>query len=97
MRLFGRFLVVGFASGAIPSLPANQVLLRNRSVIGVDWGAWTMIDPAGQAALLDEALAMVAGGRLRPAEPTAYPFAGVADALGDLLARRVTGKVVLVP
>lgn len=97
LRLFGRFVVIGFASGTIPTLPANQVLLRNRSVIGVDWGAWTMIDPAGQAALLDEALAMVADGRLHPAEPTAYPFDAVADALGDLLGRRVTGKVVLVP
>ncbi len=97
LRLFGRFVVIGFASGAIPTLPANQVLLRNRSVVGVDWGAWTMIDQAAQAALLDEALAMVADGRLHPAEPTAYPFDAVADALGDLLGRRVTGKVVLVP
>jgi len=97
LRLFGRFVVIGFASGAIPKLPANQVLLRNRSVVGVDWGAWTMIDPAGQAALLDEALTMVADGRLHPAEPTAYPFDAVAEALGDLLGRRVTGKVVLVP
>ena len=35
----GRFVVIGFASGTIPALPANQVLLRNRSVVGVDWGA----------------------------------------------------------
>ncbi|MFN8038337.1 MAG: NADPH:quinone oxidoreductase family protein [Acidimicrobiales bacterium] len=97
LRLFGRFVVIGFASGTIPTLPANQVLLRNRSVVGVDWGAWTMIDPAGQAGLLDEALAMVADGRLHPAEPTSYPFEAVAEALGDLLGRRVTGKVVLVP
>ena len=38
----GRYLVIGFASGTIPSLPLNQVLLRNRSVVGVDWGAWAM-------------------------------------------------------
>ena len=36
---FGRYVVIGFASGAIPKLPLNQVLLRNRSVLGVDWGA----------------------------------------------------------
>ena len=35
----GQYLVIGFVGG-IPSLPANQVLLRNRRVIGVDWGAW---------------------------------------------------------
>ncbi len=97
LRLFGRFVVIGFASGTIPSLPANQVLLRNRSVVGVDWGAWTMIDPGGQARLLGDALAMVADGRLHPAEPTAYPFDRVVQALDDLLHRRVTGKVVLVP
>ena len=36
----GQFLVLGFASGAIPRLPANQVLLRNRRVTGVEWGGW---------------------------------------------------------
>jgi len=40
LRDDGQFLVIGFASGAIPKLPANQVLLRNRRVTGVDWGGW---------------------------------------------------------
>ncbi|MEZ5141503.1 MAG: zinc-binding dehydrogenase [Acidimicrobiales bacterium] len=53
--------------------------------------------PRGQARLLGDALAMVADGRLHPAEPTAYPFDRVVQALDDLLHRRVTGKVVLVP
>jgi NADPH2:quinone reductase len=39
----GRYVVIGFAGGSIPSLPLNQVLLRNRTVVGVDWGAWAMI------------------------------------------------------
>ena len=43
----GRFLVIGFAGG-IPKLPANLVLLNNRTLIGVDWGAWTGKDPTGQ-------------------------------------------------
>src|SRR3954453_314916 len=38
----GRSLVIGFAGGDIPRLPINQVLLNNRSLVGVDWGAWTM-------------------------------------------------------
>ena len=38
----GRYLVIGFASGDIPSVPLNQILLRNRSVIGIDWGIWAM-------------------------------------------------------
>src|SRR3546814_18141745 len=38
----GRYLVIGFAGGEIPRLPVNQALLNNRSILGVDWGAWTM-------------------------------------------------------
>ena len=64
------YIVIGFASGPIPKLPANFVLLNNRTVIGVDWGAWTGRDPAGQAALLDELLTAVADGRLHPPTPT---------------------------
>jgi len=97
LRWMGRYVVIGFAAGAIPSLPANQVLLNNRTVVGVDWGAWTGRDPAGNAAVIAEVLAMAAGGRLHPVEPASYPLDRVADALTDLQGRRVTGKVVLVP
>lgn len=93
----GRYLVVGFASGTIPELPANQVLLRNRTVLGVDWGAWAMADPAANSEVLDEVLALVEAGTLAPAEPTSYPLADAATALRDLLERRVTGKVCLAP
>ena len=97
LGLFGRLLVIGFASGTIPRLPANQVLLRNRSVVGVDWGAWAMSHPVEQEALLGELLHLVADGRLHPTEPATYPLDRVADALVDLQQRRVTGKVALVP
>ena len=93
----GRFLVIGFASGTIPRLPLNQVLLRNRSVLGVDWGAWAMAHGPDQTALLDQLLAWVAAGRLHPPAPTTYPLDQVAAALDDLTSRRVVGKVVLVP
>ncbi len=97
MREFGRLLVIGFARGDIPSLPTNQVLLRNRAVLGVDWGAWGMQNASEQGVLLADALAMVASGRLDPPEPTAYAFDRVGDALGDLLDHRLVGKAVLVP
>ena len=45
-RHLGRFCVIGFASGPIPSIPLNQVLLNNRTVVGVDWGGWTFKDPS---------------------------------------------------
>jgi NADPH2:quinone reductase len=93
----GRYLVIGFAAGDIPRLPLNQVLLNSRTVIGVDWGAWTGRDPEGNAALLAELFAMVGAGRLHPVEPVAYSLDNAARALADLQGRRVTGKVVLVP
>ena len=93
----GRLLVIGFASGTIPDLPANQVLLRNRSVLGVDWGAWSLGHALEQRALLDGLLAAVEAGRLRPPAPEVRPLADAVGALRDLVERRVTGKVVLVP
>ncbi|HMG44336.1 MAG TPA: NADPH:quinone oxidoreductase family protein, partial [Acidimicrobiales bacterium] len=97
LRVGGRYLVIGFASGEIPRLPANQVLLNNRTVVGVDWGAWTMQQPEAHDELLADLLAVVAAGRLHPVEPTAYPLDQAAQALTDLAERRVSGKVVLVP
>jgi NADPH2:quinone reductase len=97
LRVGGRYVVIGFASGEIPRLPANQVLLNNRTVVGVDWGAWTMRDPGGHRTLLGELVGLVAEGRLHPVEPTAYPLDQAAAALADLVERRVVGKIVLVP
>ena len=88
-------MVIGFASGEIPSLPANQILLRNRSVLGVDWGAWALAHPQENAALLSEVLALAEAGSLSPVEPTVVPIEDVGTALRDLLERRVVGKVAL--
>ena len=93
----GRYLVIGFASGAIPALPLNQVLLRNRTVLGIDWGMWAMRHPAEQDALLGELLELVARGSIEPVRPTEYPLDDVARALDDLLGRRIVGKVALIP
>jgi NADPH2:quinone reductase len=97
LRWMGRYLVIGFAGGEIPRLPVNQVLLNNRTLLGVDWGAWTMRDPAGNQALLAELLSLAGSGALSPVEPTEYPLHDVVPALTDLQERRVAGKVVLVP
>jgi NADPH2:quinone reductase len=93
----GRYLVIGFAGGEIPSLPANQVLLNNRTVLGVDWGAWTMRDPAGNQALLAELMELAGAGSITPIEPTPYPLDDVVQALTDLQERKASGKLVLVP
>jgi NADPH2:quinone reductase len=93
----GRYLVIGFAGGEIPRLPLNQILLRSRHVLGVDWGAWMLGHGDEQAMLLTELLAWVGDGRLHPPEPEARPLDDAPEALEDLLARRVTGKLALVP
>jgi NADPH2:quinone reductase len=97
LRFEGRYVVIGFASGEIPDVPLNQVLLNDRTVIGIDWGFWAGRRPDANAALLDELFGLVRDGRLRPAEPTAYPLDQAATALDDLEHRRVAGKVVLAP
>jgi NADPH:quinone reductase len=93
----GRYLVIGFAAGPIPSIPLNQVLLRNRTVIGIDWGIWAMQHAAEQRVLLNDLLEMVADGSIDPVHPTEYPLDDVARALEDLLGRRVVGKAALIP
>lgn len=92
----GRYLVIGFVGG-IPRLPLNQVLLRNRTVVGVDWGAWAGREPDGQRMILADLLAMVADGRIVPPAPATYPLERAVDALTDLSERRAAGKLALVP
>ena len=94
---FGRLMVIGFASGTIADLPANQVLLRNRNVLGVDWGMWALGHPEENSQLMAEVMAAAEAGTIEPVEPEAYPFADAGRAMRDLLERRVTGKVCLVP
>jgi NADPH:quinone reductase len=92
----GQYLVIGFVAG-IPKLPANQVLLRNRRVTGVDWGAWVGRNGDANRALLAEVVGRIAAGDLDPVEPVAYPLHEAARALRDLADRKVAGKVALVP
>ena len=92
----GTYLVIGFVGG-IPMLPANQILLRNRRVVGVEWGGWAGRHPQQNDALIDEVLGLIGEGRLHPVEPTTYPLADAGRALRDLAERRVAGKVALIP
>ena len=69
----GPLLVIGFASGDIPQVPLNQVLLNDRTVIGIDWGFWAGSRPEPNARAARRAVRdRVRDGRIRPAEPTAY-------------------------
>ncbi len=93
----GRYLVVGFASGDIPKIPLNLVLLKGCQVVGVFWGSFAMREPAKNRAHADQIFRWVAEGKLRPAIDAVLPFERAAEALGRLDARNVKGKLVLTP
>jgi NADPH2:quinone reductase len=78
-------------------LPANQVLLRNRRVTGVDWGAWVSTHQEENQKMLQEVFTAIEAGRLHPVEPVLFPLDKVVDALRALQSRTVAGKIALVP
>jgi NADPH2:quinone reductase len=90
----GRYLVIGFASGAIPSFPANLVLLKEASVIGVWWGPWATRNPKLQAQNLRAMGEMIGKGLLRPRVTGSYSLDEFREAFRAITARRVRGKVV---
>lgn len=92
----GRYLVIGFAAGDIPRIPLNLVLLKSCALVGVFFGAFTMREPARNAELWSELSGWLAAGKVRTPIAATYPLERAADALEDLLARRVIGKAVLV-
>jgi len=91
----GRYLVIGFACGDIPSFPANIALLKEASIIGVWWGTWCSHDPGQAVQNMRELAAMVDEGRLNPRVTESYPMERYADAFGAITGRRAKGKVVL--
>jgi NADPH2:quinone reductase len=90
-----RMLIVGFASGRVPAIPANLVLVKNVSIIGVVWGAQSERDPAFSAGKLRELLRWWEQGKLRPRVATTFPLHDVAEAMRALLSRAHAGKIVL--
>jgi len=92
----GRYLVVGFAAGAIPKIPLNLALLKGCSIVGVWWGGLTKADPKRANAVFAELLAMVASGKIKPYISATYPLERTGDALKDLMTRKVQGKIVVV-
>src|SRR4051794_10440491 len=92
----GRFVVVGFTAG-IPSIPLNLVLLKSCQIIGVFYGAMTVRDPAGSAAIGDELIDRVGSGELQPYVSGHYPLLRAGEALRAMIDRTVVGKVVITP
>ena len=93
----GRYLVIGFATGEIPKIPLNLVLLKGCQIVGVFWGSFAMRDPAKNRAHAAEIFRHVAAGSLKPAVDEVLPFDRAGEALTRLEQRKVKGKIVLVP
>ena len=91
----GRYLVIGFASGPIPSIPLNLALLKSCQIVGVFWGAFTAREPKANAANLDELMELYKKGSIRPHISARYPLEQAADALNLMASRQVKGKVIL--
>jgi len=93
----GRHLVIGFAAGEIPKLPLNLPLLKTASLVGAFWGAFVQRDPRRTRAHMQELFALYQSGKVRTPVTKTYPLAQAAQALRDVLERRVKGKVVILP
>jgi NADPH:quinone reductase len=92
----GRYLVVGFASGEIPKIALNLLLLKMASMVGVFWGAFAKAQPQRNAANLAQLLEWYVEGRLRPYVSATLPLERFGEALEAVGQRRALGKVVLV-
>jgi NADPH2:quinone reductase len=91
----GRYLVIGFACGAIPEFPANITLLKEASIIGVWWGTWSEHNPGESLQNMMDLTAMVDAGKLNPRVTESYPLEHFADAFAAITERRARGKVIL--
>ncbi len=91
----GRYLVIGFASGRIPSAPVNIALLKNASIVGLFWGAYWQNNPAVIRRSFEQLMAYFAAGEIKPHIHKTFPLDDAVAALRELQERRAQGKVVI--
>ena len=91
----GRILAIGFASGEVPQIPANLLLVKNVSVIGFYWGGYLGFAPERLTDSLAELMDWQAAGQIRPHVSHVLPLERAAEGLELLRARKSTGKVVV--
>ena len=92
----GRYLVIGFAAGPIPSLPLNLPLLKGASIVGVFWGSFAKHEPKANAAMMMELARWYADGRIKPVIDRTMPMAELKAAFAHMGSRSVKGKLVMV-
>jgi NADPH2:quinone reductase len=93
----GRYVVVGNASGRVPELPTNHLLVKNYAVVGLHWGLYRDHAPEVLLRGHEAIMAEVVAGRLVPAIGAVHPFERAADAIAAVAAGTTTGKQVVAP
>lgn len=93
----GRIVVVGFASGAVPTPGLNHALIKNYSILGLHWGLYNQKDPAAVAACHEELSKLAAEGAIRPLISERVPLDGAAEAVQRVFDGVTTGRVVVEP
>ena len=92
----GRYLVVGFASGPIPSLPLNLALLKGASIVGVFWGDFARREREANAAMMGQLAQWYAQAKIKPVIDRTMPMADLKAAYAHMGSRGVKGKLVMV-
>lgn len=93
----GRYLVIGFASGSIPKIPANLPLLKGCSVVGVFWGEFRLRNVKADNANFNRIFSLVSSGKVNPLISHVLPLEEATKALNMLAQREAQGKIVLAP
>ena len=91
----GRYLIVGFAGGAIPALPWNLPLLKGASMVGVFWGEFVRREPQALKPALGELMRWYAEGRIKPLIDARLPMSELVQAYARMGTRQVCGKLLL--
>jgi len=91
----GRFLVVGFAAGDIPSIPLNLVLIKRSEIVGVFFGNWVLANETKAKANIKELLDWYTAGKIKPHISKVYAMNEAVDAINHVVSRKVEGKVVV--
>lgn len=91
----GRILVIGFAGGTVPQIPANHLLVKNVDVIGLNWPAYAELQPQVMTESFRILLQWYLAGAIRPYVSAVYRLERAVDAVEQVVARKSTGKVVL--
>jgi NADPH2:quinone reductase len=91
----GRYLVIGFASGPIPKIPLNLVLLKGCSLVGVFWGRFSGEEPKENLKNIEELWELFAAGKISPVVTDSFSIDRYEDAFNCLIERRARGKVIM--